>query len=414
MTAISHSPIHTVENTNYHHLVADIAWFGLAFSATQRFLSVYALRLGATEADLGWITSLPALLLAITATFALRWRAHRSSSVTAVLLPTFVFRLVFLLPALTPFIPRQWQVLWLVFSATMPSLGQGIASVLFLASIQESVSQRRLTDLFSRRSVFFNLSLAVSALIFGWWLRTAPFPMNYQLMYVAAFAFAMLSLWHVAQLQPIFSKQTPQDNRAAASSPWQSRQFRELVVVMLVVFVAYFATFALVNARLVKEMRADEAYMAIYGLVELGAGALASSFAPLIVNRFGYRVTIGIAMMLTASAPLLLALTSSLAIALIAAALTGGAWAFVAMVGISGLYTQVTPVENSTRYGVAFHQAYGIAVFAAPFIGTLLIQSHSTLTQALLIGALLRVTAGVIIGFPRLTYGIARYQLPHN
>src|SRR5690606_10165919 len=81
------TPSDVVERSNFNHLVMDIAWFGLALAATSRFLSVYAIRLGGTPADLGWLTSFPALLLLISATFSGWWQQHFPNAVKAVFLP---------------------------------------------------------------------------------------------------------------------------------------------------------------------------------------------------------------------------------------------------------------------------------------------------------------------------------------
>ncbi len=401
MTAITHRSTAAVENANFRHLVADIAWFGLAFTSTSRFLSVFALRLGASEADLGWMTSLPALLIALSTTYVFAWRARRRDSVSALFVPTFIFRLIFLLPAFTPLLPKAWQVPWLIVSATLPAIGQGMAAVLFVASIQESVSQPRMASLFSRRSLFFNLTLAASAVLFGFWLEHVPFPLNYQLMYLVSFGFALLSMWHCMQLKPI---QVPAHNprhRLALLplEPWRSREFRSMTLIMIVTFVAFYAVFALVNARLVKEMGADEGYMAVFSLVELAAGALISYYAPRLIARFTYRGGISIMMAVTALPPLLLALSDHLAVGLIAAVISGASWTFVAMVGISGLYTETTPVDEATHYGVAYHQAYGLATFAAPFIGTILITGGISLTSALVIGAGLRLLASLAVAY---------------
>jgi predicted MFS family arabinose efflux permease len=305
-----------------------------------------------------------------------------------------------LLPAFTPMLPSAWQVPWLIASATLPAIGQGMASVLFVASIQESVSQPRMAALFSRRSLYFNLTLAASAVAFGLWLEHIPFPLNYQLMYVAAFGFALLSMWHCMQLKPI--QVPPLDSAHKATllplEPWRSRDFRSMTLIMIVTFVAFYAVFALVNARLIKEMGADEGYMAIFGLVELAAGALISHYAPGLIGRFTYRGSIAIMMMLTALPPLLLAITDHLGIGLLAAVISGASWTFVAMVGISGLYTESTPVHEATYYGIAYHQAYGLAMFAAPFIGTFLVTGGMSLTDALLIGTGLRLVAGAAVG----------------
>ena len=38
--------MHNTERANFHHLVMEVAWFGLALATTSRFLSVFAIRLG--------------------------------------------------------------------------------------------------------------------------------------------------------------------------------------------------------------------------------------------------------------------------------------------------------------------------------------------------------------------------------
>ncbi|MBE0689636.1 MAG: MFS transporter [Anaerolineae bacterium] len=414
MTTVSNASTLAVENANFRHLVADIAWFGLALTSTARFLSVFALRLGASEADLGWMTSLPALLLAFSTTFALAWRARRRNTIDALALPGFVFRLTFLLPALTPLMPPKWQIPWLILSASIPALGQGIASVLFFTGIQESVSQPRTTDLFSKRSLTFNIALALSAVVFGVLLQRVPFPTNYQLMFVASFGFALLSLWHCTRIDPIFGSNAPHYAKHAILAAWRAREFRSLVLTMVVTFGAFYSVYALVNYRLVQQLGADESYMAVYALIEMAAGALISHFATRIVTRMGHRGAMAAAMILTALPLVMLAVTSSLWVASIAAIISGAAWTFVAMVGIVGLYVQAVPLAEATAYGVAYHQVYGLAIFAAPFIGTLLITSGISIENALVTGAALRVLAGIAIGVSWWRHSHSHVPLPYS
>lgn len=409
MATLTHTAVRAVEDANYRHLIADIAWFGLAFTATNRFLAVYALHLGATEADLGWLRAAPALPLIVSASLALYWRARHRNSVDALRLPAFIFRLVFLLPAFTPFLPKPFQIPWLIFAASAPALGQGAAAVMFVASIQESVPQDRMTSLFSRRSLLFNVTLAISALSFGVWLEQVAFPLNYQVMFIAAFIFALMSMWHCLQVQPIAGlSQSPPTVRAPESSPWRSRDFRGLVFIAVSCFVAYTAVIALVDARLVEGMGATESYIAAYSLIELGTGAVAAYFAPRLFARFGYRAVIGGSIALTTLPLLLLSFSSSLGLGLLAACFSGTAWTLVALIGINGLYTQVVPVEHATRFGIVFQQVSGLALFCGPFIGTLLAGSQLELTSILLIGAGLRLAAGVVIAAPAIKGRIGR------
>ncbi len=109
----------------------DIAWFGLAMAATSRFLSVFAIRLGADANDLGLMSSLPNLVLIVSSGMAVWWRLRYETSQRALTLPGVGFRMVFLLPALTPSMPEPLQIPWLILSVTLPAVPQGIAGAVF-------------------------------------------------------------------------------------------------------------------------------------------------------------------------------------------------------------------------------------------------------------------------------------------
>lgn len=182
------SPHRTVEQANYYHLVMDIAWFGLALPATTRFLSVYAIHLGADVTVLTWLASLPAFILLFAASLGNWWMRRHSSSASAVFWPALGFRLAFLLPALTPFLPANFQSIWLILSLALPALPQGLASVAFLVMFREAVDDKQVPPLLSRRSLALNMAVGLSGLALGAWLERAPFPFNYQAMFLLAFA----------------------------------------------------------------------------------------------------------------------------------------------------------------------------------------------------------------------------------
>ncbi len=129
-----------IENRNFHHLVMDIFWFGLAIPATSRFLAMYALRVGSTPVQIGWLAAFPALILFIAATLSSWWIQRYPDSVHAISWPALGFRLAYLLPAFTPFLPKQWQPIWLIVSVSLPALPQGIASVIFLVMMRRAIA----------------------------------------------------------------------------------------------------------------------------------------------------------------------------------------------------------------------------------------------------------------------------------
>lgn len=276
--------IERCERSNFNHLVLDIVWFGLALAATSRFLSVYAIRIGASPADLGWISALPALVLLVSSALGTWWRRHFSTSVKALILPAFGFRLVFLLPAFTPFLPIEWQPIYLLMSVTVPAIPQGLAGVTFIVMMREAIFERRITPLLGWRSLMLNLGLAAGALGFGILLEKLPFPLNYQSMFVVAFAFAMLSLWHCSRVSilapmPSAPKPMPLVEQPPALTPqrsiWRSRTFGSIAFATAVTHGAMFFLVPVTPLYLVERFDATEGFMAIFGMVELMAGAAA-------------------------------------------------------------------------------------------------------------------------------------------
>lgn len=382
---------------NFNHLVGDVAWFGLALAATSRFLSVYAIRLGATPADLGWISSLPALFLLVSASFATWWaRRYGEARVRSLFLPGLGMRLLFLLPAFAPFLPIQWQPLWLIVSVSLPAIPQGVASVTFLGIIRDSVEPSLMTRLLSYRQLALNLTVAIAALAFGIWLEQAPFPLNYQIMFLLAFAFSLVSLWHCIRLRVVPSAAAP----VAPASPvniWRSPSFQRVAVIAAAMHIAFFTIVPVTPLFLVHRMGADEGYMALFALLELGAGATASILAPRLQKRMGTRPMIALSMGGTALAAVVIALAPNLYVALLAAVISGGCWTAGAGVGLFSLFVENAPDGDMTGYSTAYNQVIGLSIFIGPMFGSLLANGGVNLILVMVLGALLRLIAAPLV-----------------
>ena len=391
-----------VEQSNMHHLVRDVAWFGLAAAATSRFLSVYAIRLGADATALSLLTAIPALILLMSSTFAGMWVSRFKSVKGALLIPSIGFRLVFLLPAFAPFVPQKWQAPYLIFAASLPAVVQGLAATAFVVLMRSAVQDTMMPALLSRRSIAMNLTVAIGALGFGYWLEQATFPQNYQIMFLFAFFAAMMSVRHVMHVDcspnpcPLVSPQVTGVPKSAAS-PWRSPNFRRVAMTIMIAYIAYFSVYALVPLHLVNDLHATEGFIALYGIVELGAGAAVGTITSRVAARVGNRTMIALAMIGTALSTLIVALSPSLPFTLLAAGIAGASWTTVAMIGLFSYFTENTPPEHMSTYGAAYHQVLGLAMFIGPLVGSLLSRSGLDLITVLLIGSALRFVAAPLM-----------------
>lgn len=386
-----------IERSNFHHLVMEVAWFGLALAATSRFLSVFAIRSGATPAELGWITALPYIVLLGSTALSTRWRSRFPDSVKAIFWPSLGFRFVFLFPALTPLFPAHLQPAWLILSAGLAALPQGISNTLFVAMLREAVPEERLTPLMSRRNVGMNIALGIAALSFGVWLEVAPFPLNYQVMFLAAFVmglFSHLQLMRVrVQAAPILRTRAKSD-----AIPLQSRSFQKTVFIAVVIHIGFFAILPVTPLHLVESLGAAEGFMALFGLAEIGAAAFIALFTNRIVQAIGHRRMVGLAMLGTALAALVMAIAQDLSVTLIAGAISGAGWT-AATIGLFGLFTESThhvPNADMTRYTTVYHQLIFVAAFIGPMIGSNMANSGISLVLVMFVGVALRLIAGAV------------------
>ena len=388
-----------IERANFRHLVLEVTWFGLALAATSRFLSVYAIRMGATPADLGWITALPFIVLLGSTTLSIRWRSKFTNSIKALFLPALGFRFVFLFPALTPLFPEHLRPAWLIASAALAALPQGISSTLFIALLKEALPEEQLTPLTSRRTVGMNITLGIAALAFGFWLELAPFPINYQIMFLAAFAIALLSQLELmrVKVEPVPVKLQPRGE--SSTRPLQSRTFQKTIFIAVALHIGFFAILPVTPLHLVRTLGATEGFMALFGIAEIGSAAVISLFTSRIIARIGNRKMVGLAMLATALAALIMALAQSLPVTLIAGAISGAAWT-AATIGLFGIFVETThdiPTSDMMRYTTVYHQLIFIAAFVGPMIGSNLANAGVNLVVVMMIGVVFRVVTGSAI-----------------
>lgn len=398
MAALVRSSVpQNLEQANYHHFVMDIAWYGIAVAATTRFIQFYALQMGATPMELGWLASLPALVLMFSNAFSLWWRNRFTCSSKAVVLPGFTQRFVFLLPAFAPFFPEHLRSAWIVMAATLPAIGQGVASTMFMVMMRETVRPERLQPLVARRMLVLNIAVTLGAMGFGFMLEHIPFPHNYQIMFVVAYLFSMMSFWHVSHVRQLENATTsPGKAKVGAGQSWskllRNRSFQAVVLVTFLMHVAQLFVAAPQPLHLKNDLGATEGFIALFGTAEVIGGTLSTLWMQKWLTRFGNRKMIAWSMTLAGVAMIINALAPVPEVTLIGAALGGGAWT-VAAVAILGFFTERSDVSDYQATTI-WHQVIFFGMFVGPLLGSSLAQLGHSPALLLLIGAAMRIAVG--------------------
>ena len=384
-----------VEQQNFTHLVADLAWFGFASAATMRFLPYFAIRLGATPLEVGLITSLPAVVLFLVNWLSGWWHRRYNNSLRAMIGPTVLNRLVFLLPAFAPFFPAKWRTFWIILAIMIPAIGQGVSSTVFIVMMREAVKKEHLTRLMARRKLWMSVAIGLGTLLAGLVLEILPFPLNYQVVFLIGFGTSLISLWHLVRIK-VESKEPPPSVPLVKLVVQQvsSPDTRSVINVTLTAFVSFYFIVGVIPVHL-KSLGASEGFIAIFGVVELLGAVLSTVMAIKLTKYFGNRALVAASVIVTAVAAVILGLAANMWVTLIAAAFTGAAWT-LADIAMFGYFAERT---NNGNMGatMVYNEMMYVGIFIGPLLGNSLLELGMSTVSVLLIGAVLRLVGGMII-----------------
>ncbi len=260
--------------------------------------------------------------------------------------------------------------------------------------MRETVSLERLTSLVSRRYVAMNIAIGVSTFMFGFWLTTADFPLNYQIMFIFTFILTLISLWHIRQMRSLFIEPHP-TMHPAARQIWQYAPFREVGSIAFLMHITFFFAFPFVPVYLVNNHGVDEQFMSLFVVAELIASTATAFMTPNIARRIGHRAMIAPGLVGTAISTLIVPLVHTPDLTLLAAAINGAGWT-MANVGLFGFFNERIPTGQATPFTTYYNQIIFLGMFIGPLIGSGLVGQQLDIVTLLIVGSGLRLLASVV------------------
>jgi len=193
---------------------------------------------------------------------------------------------------------------------------------------------------------------------------------------------------------------------------FQLRSFQSVAYITAIAYIGYFAIFPLVPLHLKVNLGAEEGFMAIFGVVELIAGALVTLVLQRLIHQYGSRTNVVIGMVGAALAVLVIALSQNMMVSLIGAALTGASWTLVS-VAVLSFFTERTEPDDM-QASTLWHQVVFGAMFVGPMIGSGIASLPIALTTVLIIGAGLRLLTAVLAHYGLSIFTGKRVEPIHN
>ena len=372
------------EDRNARFLILEMFWASMLASAAT-FIAAFALRLGATNSEIGLLTSIPALMAVLVSLPAGRFLNKKSRRKPWILGSLVLYRSVFLIIALLPLFHMPDKTLAVVvigLIVTFSSLAH-VFNVGFIPMLSDVVPEGKRAGVFSARNIIYNISLSICGFLFGLWLEKRIFPANYQILYAFGFVTSLLSFYYLLKVQvpdsvvkPASQRSTMKRNLRQAWSELRqvmsnNSDFIRITGDTLLHGIGVWMVGPLYILHYMRDLGANEGWLGLNGTISTTATILGFAFWRWLMVRWGEPVTLKRAILWIGFYPLVVGLLPSLPLILVATAING---LIVPGVNLSHFTTllKVTPEENRPGYTAAYITIANVGAFLCPLAGVAL------------------------------------------
>jgi MFS family permease len=369
----------TVKEQNNWNLYLDIAWFGVLSGITSTFVSVFAIRLGASNTLVGLLVSLPALINISWLIPSARIIERQRRRLPIIVLTGFLQRLGYLLIALMPFVLRAHRPEALVALVALITFPTAIASVAFTSLIAEVVPADKRAQVISIRNVLISTVSTLTVLISGKLLDLLLFPFNYQLLFGAGFAASLVSLYYVSRIrvadavvadhQPRRRARPTVSLRRSVKQLMSQRDFVRFSASAFVFHWGLYLPSALYAIYRVRNLGASDTWIGLLSMTQNAVTIWTYFYWGRVASRKGNRLVLLICSLGIVLFPVLTGLSPRIE-PLLLVSVIGGIFGAGFNLSFFNTLLEVCPQERRPSYLAINTTLINVAAFLAPLLGT--------------------------------------------
>jgi hypothetical protein len=396
-----------IQKRNFRNVQIDAVGIGLA-SAAAPFLPVFLTRLGATNIQVGLLTSMPAFTGLILAIFIGSFLQTRRNIIpwfsSARLLVISSYTLTGILPFL---VPREYAVQAVLLIWAAATIPQTMLAVAFSVVMNAVAGPEGRYELMSRRWSILGLTSAITVAVAGWTLDQLDFPINYQLVFMALSVGGLISYYFSSHIS-LPDSESPEE-KPALSARQRIGEYFDLIR-QEPAFLAFTAKrFVFLSGTAlatplfplyyVREVQANDAWIGIINTSQTAVLLIGYYLWTRQSMRRGSRFVLLRTTFSLALYPALVAMTHRVELIALLAGLAGIFQAGIDLVFFDELMKTV-PVKQSARFVSLAQSLQYLSMVVAPLLGTWL-ANHIGIGGALMVSALLRLVGFALFAQPR-------------
>jgi MFS family permease len=383
----------------------EIACSGLATGIAINFMSVFAVRLGASDLVVGAVNSGPYLASLLWSLPTARLINDKRRLMPIMIASLFLYRLTYLLIALVPSLLSRAQAEAIAVISFLGGFPMVMVNIAVFTMLAEAIAPEHLARVVSRRVAIGGFTSIIALLLTGLWLERSPFPLNYQVAYSVAFLISIGSVWYMSRIK-LLGRGAPAGAGRVLSWREQWQNLRRNRVFFLFLISATFLHLSLNMSSplypilVVNKLGASDGWVSILLTLFTLTSVVGAWRMDWVIRRWGTRRTLAATMIGLGVYTTLLAIAPSIAF-LVPVHFFGGFLSAGFNVGLANGLLEFSPEENRGDFVAAYMLAMNIAIFVGPLLGSML-STLLGLVPALLVVAAMRTASGFV--FQRLRY----------
>jgi hypothetical protein len=403
----SFAPDHatTLQRKNFRHVQVDAIGIGL-YSAAVPFLPVLLTRLGATSFQVALLTTLPALIGFLLAILIGRFLQRRRNIVPWFSRARLLVVLSYGVMGLVPFVvPRGQQVPAILLIRAVATLPEIIVGVAFSVVMNAVAGPKGRYDLMSRRWTVLGLTTATTATVAGQVLNRLPFPINYQLVFMALSLGGFVSYYYSTQIEipdaepPPRATGVPIKKRLLAflGRIRGEREFTSFATKRFVFLSGAALSAPLFPLYYVRVVQASDAWIGIFSTAQTASLLIGYSLWSYQSRARGSRFALLWTAFGVALYPALVAATRRVELIALSAVWAGIFQAGLDLVFFDELMKRV-PADQSATFVAVAQSMQHFSIMISPLVGTWL-GDHIGIGWALLASTALRLTGWALFAY---------------
>jgi MFS family permease len=401
----------TEAERNIWYLYIEVFWAGI-FLAALAFNATYALRLGATNTQIGWLSSIPALLAMVVLVPAARFLETKSDRAPWLTWSLIVGRALFVGAALAPWVLPRFAAQAVVAVLILRAIPMQFYSAGFTPMLADVIPPRDRALVLANRSIISSATVAVCTYLFGQWMDLATrlpwagFPFNYQLVYILGAIAGVMSGYFVSRVRPpktqVIRRERPEFKAARLREIQETfqtlvrrnRAFVRIVINTFIFNLGAWMVGPLYMIFFIRQLNASDGWVGLNTTLA-NIGVISGNLLwRRIVDRKGAGWSLRAAVPLAASYAFLVSFFPNLNLILLFGVLINLVNPGVNLSHGNILYT-LTPKERRASYMALYATISNVGAFIAPMIGVALSEAIDIRWILLGGGALRLIGAGM-------------------